>query len=71
MNVVVLKDSSSTSEKVDTSLQTWKYLIVFESGIAFTGDPDAGIGVGKDLILQELSTTLYAHTQQDNGTPTI
>ena len=62
VNVVVLKDSSSTSKKVDTTLQTRKDLVVFECGIALAGDPHSSVGVGKDLVLQELPTTLYTHT---------
>ena len=75
VNVVVLKDSSSTSEKVDTSLQTRKDLVVLERGIALAGDPDPSVSVGKDLVLQELSTTLYTHKHKKhnrvNGNPVI
>ena len=67
VNVVVLKDSSSTSEKVDTSLQAWKDLIVLECGIALAGDPNPSVSVGKDLVLQELSTTPVMHVNSACG----
>lgn len=58
MDIVVLQDAPPTSKEVHASLETAKYLVVTESRITLTCNPDPSIGVGKYLVLYELTTPL-------------
>ena len=64
MDIVFLEYAPPTSKEVHAPLETAEYLVVTESRVALTGDPDAGIGVGKYLVLYELAPPLGMKPRQ-------
>ncbi len=58
VNIIVLQDTTPTSKEVHAPLETGKYLVVQQGGVAFAGDPYPGVGVGENPVLNELPSTL-------------
>ena len=58
MDIVVLQDTSTPSEEIHAPLQPPKDLVIAEGRVTLTSDPHSGIGVGEDLVLNELTPPL-------------
>ena len=58
VDVVVLQNTTSASKEVHAPLEATEDLVVSQCRIALAGDPNSGIGVGKDLVFDELTTPL-------------
>lgn len=76
MDIIVFQNTTPTGKEVHAPLQSPVDVVVLESGVTLASDPDTGVGVGINLILNELPSALQVlHsktvTQQLKGHVTI